>query len=223
MIPIDTVLVPQGAEYRAVCRGLKQANCDLTKVVAIPIGTKNVEKALEDKQFWQIKPRTVLLTGLCGSLSARYSVGDKILYCSCDFGNESLATDKLLTDAIKQKLSKSVYLANSVTSDRPICQVKEKLRLSKIYPNSIVDMEGFAYLQELQQRNVAVAMLRVVSDDLRGDLPDLGGAIDNDGNLKPFALAIAMLKQPLAAARLIKGSLIGLNNLQQIMTELFSD
>jgi hypothetical protein len=84
-------------------------------------------------------------------------------------------------------------------------------------------MEGFAYLEELQKRGIAVAMLRVVSDDLTGDLPDLSQAIDGKGNLKTASLAIAMLRQPLAATRLIRGSLIGLKALQQITTELFSN
>jgi hypothetical protein len=40
-LSIDTILVPQGAEYQAVCRGLKQANCQKTRVISIPIGVNN--------------------------------------------------------------------------------------------------------------------------------------------------------------------------------------
>ncbi len=65
-------------------------------------------------------------------------------------------------------------------------------------------------------------MLRVVSDDLTGDIPNLDSAIDPNGNLQTWPMAIAFLQQPLAAIRLIKGSLRGLKTLQQITTQLFS-
>lgn len=220
-LPIDAILVPQGAEYFAVCRGLKYARRNQTEVISVPIGVNDIAQNLDRKLFWQQKPQTVLMMGLCGSLYSQYRIGDRILYQSCSLEEASLATDKLLTDRIGQKLFPSVTLANSITSDRPICQVKEKLLLAKKYSSSVVDMEGFAYLQKLQQRDVAVAMLRVVSDDLTGNLPDISQAIDRNGNLNAFNLAIAMLRQPLASARLIKGSLVGLKALQQTTTELF--
>ncbi|WP_036485498.1 hypothetical protein [Myxosarcina sp. GI1] len=219
---INIILVARGAEYQAVCRGLKQAKCNQQKVVAIPIGINNIKRYLEAIPFGQPQPQSALLMGLCGSLTWQYRVGDKVLYQSCNYHDRTLVTDESLTHAIWQKLSKSVALANSVTSDRPICLASEKLRLGNIYPNSVVDMEGFAYLQALQKRGVAVAMLRTVSDDLTGDIPNLARAIDDKGNLKTFDLAIAMLQQPIAATRLIKGSLIGLKALQQITAELFS-
>ncbi|MEM6614481.1 MAG: hypothetical protein AAF652_19990, partial [Cyanobacteria bacterium P01_C01_bin.72] len=90
------------------------------------------------------------------------------------------------------------------------------------YTATIVEMEGYSYVQELQRRDKSVSMLRIVSDDLSGDLPNLNQAIDSQGNLKTLPMAIAMLQQPLAAARLIKGSLTGLKKLEQLTTELFT-
>ena len=43
---IDTIVVPQGAEYQAVCRGLRLADADPIQVITIPMGTKNIEQIL---------------------------------------------------------------------------------------------------------------------------------------------------------------------------------
>ena len=83
-------------------------------------------------------------------------------------------------------------------------------------------MEGFCCLRELRNRNIAAASLRVVSDDFIHDLPDLNKAIHENGNLKFLPLALAMVRQPIAAMRLIEGSLTGLKVLQRITTKLFS-
>ena len=54
MIPIDTIVVPQGAEYQAVCRGLKKARVNTVRVIPIPIGTKNVLQTLVNRSFLSI-------------------------------------------------------------------------------------------------------------------------------------------------------------------------
>ena len=52
-------------------------------------------------------------------------------------------------------------------------------------------------------------------------IPNLNRAIDPDGNLRTLPMAIAFLQQPLAAIRLIRGSLTGLKTLQQVTFKLF--
>jgi hypothetical protein len=59
-------------------------------------------------------------------------------------------------------------------------------------------------------------MLRVVSDNAQHDLPNLANAIDQNGALQPLPLAWSMVKQPIAAMRLIRGSLQGLKRLQAV-------
>ncbi|MGL5939989.1 MAG: phosphorylase [Waterburya sp.] len=236
-LAINTIVVPQGAEYQAVCQGLKQARrqraedrrqrgglnqveqVNNPQVVSIPIGINHVKKILEDRVFKVTKPQTVLIIGLCGSLVPQYSVGDPVLYQSCwNFDHEFLNLDTSLITMIQQKLA--VDLVTGLTSDRLIHQSKEKQKLSQQYPVSVVDMEGYGYIKELQQRGISVAMLRVVSDDLAGNIPDLTKAIDQDSNLQKLLMAIALLQQPVAATRLIKGSLTGLKILQQVTYQL---
>lgn len=213
---IDTILVPQGAEYQAVCKGLAQAGKSNIEIVPIPIGVDHLKEYLEKRNLGQ----NLLILGLCGSLSPQYAVGESVIYQGCcSLDGDLIATDSQLTDAIEQKLPQA-SLVTGVTSDHPICRAKEKLDLAKIYSTQVVDMEGHGCLQLLQNRGVVVAIVRVVSDDCVHDIPNLEPAIAC-GQLNYSQLAIAMLRQPLAAIRLIQGSLTGLKTLNQIAKDLF--
>ena len=63
---INTIIVPQGAEHQAVCRGLQQSNAENVRVIPIPLGTKNVEQILAN--YSSLINGRVLIMGLCGSL-----------------------------------------------------------------------------------------------------------------------------------------------------------
>lgn len=218
---INTIVVPQGAEYQAVCRGLLKAQVDSIQVIAIPIGVRHITKVLANYSEQIDSWANVLIMGLCGSLSDSYTVQDSVLIKSCQDLNHNLVDlDAKLTAKIQQKLS--IDLVNALTSDRAITEAKEKLFLAQQHPTTIVEMEGYSYIKELQRQGISVAMVRVVSDDLRGDIPDLNQAINSQGNLKALPLAIALIKQPLAAIRLIKGSLAGLRALEEITAKLFT-
>lgn len=219
-LTINTIVVPQGAEYQAVCQGLKQAYSPNIKVVSIPIGTKDVLQTLINRSFEFISPQRVLIMGLCGSLTDRQSVGDRVLYENCcNVAQNRLNLDPELTREIQQRLLLNLF--KGLTSDRPICQAKEKFKLAYEYNVEVVDMEGYAYIKELQRQGISVAMLRIVSDDAKGNIPDLSLVIDEQGSLNAWQMAMAMVQQPLASIRLIQGSLTGLEQLRKVTQELF--
>jgi hypothetical protein len=66
-------------------------------------------------------------------------------------------------------------------------------------------------------------MLRVISDNCHHNIPDLSSALSSDGSLQTLPLAIGLLRQPLAATRLILGALRGLKVLQDVTTSLFTE
>lgn len=217
---IDTIVVPQGAEYQAVCRGIPKSCLDKIQIITIPMGTENVTQVLASYSRQLNQAQRVLIIGLCGSLSHSYSVGDVILVKSCqDLVGNQIDLDLELTTRIQDLIS--VDLVAGLTSDRIITQAREKQQLARQYDLSIVEMEGYGYVAELQQQGLSVAMVRIVSDGLKGDIPDLSNAIDHQGKIKAMPMAIAFIKQPLAALRLIRGSLAGLKALEQITTKLF--
>lgn len=220
-LAIDTIVVPQGAEYQAVCRGLAKFNLAQLRLIKIPMGRKNMSQILTRYAPFD-EARKVLLLGLCGSLSQGYPVGDGVVVTSCqNLDRQQINLDVELTNKIKHKLS--LKAVTGLTSDRIITQAVEKQRLGQHYCASVVEMEGYGWATWLQQRGIAVAMVRVVSDDLKGDLPDLSRAVDHKGNLQPLPMTAAFLRQPQAAIRLIRGSLIGLNALSKITAKLFTE
>jgi hypothetical protein len=219
---VHTILVPQGVEYQAVCQGLQTVTLK-PQVLAIPVGGA----VRQQLQMWQHLPnfsegRTVLLMGLGGGLTPQLRIGDAVLYQTCVYrvGDQSktLSCDRPLTTQLQKRLPE-ITLVQGITSDRVIWSAQEKQQLAQQAAADVVDMEGFIALENLQ--HCRVAMLRVISDDHQHDIPDLTTAFNSDGSLQPFSLAASMLRQPIAATRLIQGSLTGLKQLQAFTRKLF--
>ena len=226
---IQTILVPQGAEYQAVCRGLNRVSGLKPVVVPIPVGSQPLTRFL---QKWLAEGRLgdsqhqVLVMGLCGSLNKRYAVGEVVLYSDCIYQVNAATTsikssDRNLTALLYSHLQQKAAFVNGLTSDRLIWSAQEKRRLAEQYNADVVDMEGFAIFDLLTQAGAAVSMVRVVSDDAQYNIPDLDSAISPNGYIQPLSLASKMLRQPIAATRLIRGSLQGLMVLQKSAKALF--
>jgi nucleoside phosphorylase len=232
ILPIDVILVPQGAEYQAVYRGLKQVKPPHPEVIPIPLGINAVTAYLNQKTR-DLAPTTtakVVLMGLGGSLSPDYQVGNVLIYKSCllprhdqGSGFSRLECNGALTNFLDAKLQPKVSLVDSLTTNRVISDRLEKEKLAQIYPAQVVDMEGYAVLSSLGNKSsFSVGIIRIISDDFNHDIPDLSVAIDDYGRLKTFILVKQMLKRPLAAFRLIKGSLFGLKVLENTVINLLS-
>ncbi|TAF06975.1 MAG: phosphorylase [Nostocales cyanobacterium] len=214
---IQTILVPQGAEYQAVCRGLSRFPGSQSKVIAVPLGMQALRQFLKKNcQHLNQLNQQVLLMGLCGSLNERYSIGDIVLYQDCIYQGKLQKCDSILNKSIHKQLGDKVSFVKGVTSDRVISLAEEKRNLHQQFGADVVDMEGFATLEFFQRLGVSVAILRVVSDDSLHDIPDLTSVITADGSLPPLPLAWKLIRQPLAAIRLIRGSLQGLKVLETI-------
>ncbi len=191
------VLVPQGAEYKAVRRGLGQTSP--IAVQAIPIGIDPVTRWLKTQE---IQADRILVMGLCGALAPELNAGDAVVYTSC----QTPAGEVWAMMAGVEALGRTV---RGVTSDRVLTTAQEKQGLAHL--GEVVDMEGIAIARAFPGR---MAMVRVVSDSAAQDLPDLSGAIDQAGRLQPFPMAKAMLKQPQLSLKLISGSLKALKVLE---------
>lgn len=220
--PISAILVPQGAEYRSVCQGIRRCAAPSPIVIPLPIGPSAVHHFLKAQSDAEWTRFPLLVMGLCGSLAPRYCVGDAVLYQQClDLSGHESANqpcDRDFTAWLQTRLHLPVVPA--LTSDRIITSAQEKQQLAQIHRADVVDMEGNAILTALP--HARLAMLRVVSDDCHHDLPDLTPALSPAGELLPGKLAIALLRRPIAATRLIRGSLHGLKVLQTLTATLLS-
>lgn len=126
--------------------------------------------------------------------------------------------DASLTIALQHQWDALLPSVTALTCDHAICKATEKVDLGKRYCAQVVDMEGYAVLDGLSDRGISVAMLRVVSDDCNGDLPNLEVAFDRNGQLLPWPLAGAMLSRPRAALELVRGALRGLAILERAIS-----
>ena len=229
LLDVQTILVPQGAEYRAVCRGLRDV-LNPPAVFPIPVGPTALTATLERLQQagCLFDGQHLLVMGLCGSLTPDLTVGTEVLYEACVSTQPAqtgkwLECDRGLTSQIHTLLGGAIPSVKAVTSDRVISRSLEKRQLAQTTQAEVVDMEGFAALAVLTGLGVAVATLRVISDDSQHDIPDLSHAFAANGSLKPVSLALALLKQPIAAVGLIRGSLKSLKILQNLTSELFKN
>lgn len=223
---INIILVPQGAEYQAVCRGIGRATTPV--VVPIPVGSAPLGRYLKT---WQQREtlgggQTLLVMGLCGGLTPHHAIGDIVIYQECIHRAEphtSLPCDAALTERLQSAFVQEATLVRALTSDRLVWSAQEKHQLAQQYHADVVDMEGFAALEFLAQTGATVAMLRVVSDNAQHNLPRLTNAIGEDGTLHSLPLAWGMIRQPIAAMRLIRGSLRGLKTLEVIAKRLVNE
>ena len=222
---IDTILTPQGAEYRTVSRGLGHNSLSGISCVPIPIGSVAVRNYMQGQQGAMgigHASSSVIVMGLCGSLSAGCNVGDVVVYDACVESGSLLVApcSSKLTDRLLEYLPDSTVRVRALTSDRVIESSVEKRTLGRATDAHVIDMEGYPIVEMLTAAGVAVAMIRVVSDGLDQDLPKLAKALDDLGGLRPLPLAVAMLRQPVAATHLIVGSLRGLQRLYEISATL---
>ncbi|NER81774.1 MAG: phosphorylase [Leptolyngbya sp. SIO1D8] len=221
---IQVVLVPAGAEYQSVKRAMQQVQ-NPPQMIAIPTGPQALKRFLITKQAqYVLQANRILVLGLGGSLSTAYTIGEGLLLEKmwCGFVTEGLPVyvcDRTLTQAIAQRLP-HIALGTGVTCDRVITTAAEKHQLRDRYGADIVEMEGAALLRALPS-HCSVAILRVISDDCHYDLPDISTAIGPDGHLKPMVLTWRFLRNPLAALRLIRGSLQALKALENVTVALF--
>lgn len=223
---ISVILVPNGAEYKAVCRGLKQAKARIP-VLPIPMGTISVKTFLTDclqaAHPLLCDRSTVLVMGLCGSLRSPYQIGDPVVYGQVSaLGNGSILTqacDHGFTAQIQSRLA----IQSSVsawTSDQFVATAEMKSKLAQTYQVDVVDMEGAAILETLADTGAAISMVRVISDNCLHNLPDMSGVISSAGTLLPNPLLMKIVREPIGSFRLIRGSLIGLQVLQQVTATL---
>ncbi len=224
---IDLVFVPQGVEYRSVCNGLSATGYQSITVVPIPVGPQGVTQFLQrwlQQSHWAAPPNALLM-GLGGSLTDKLSVGDVVICQTCVDGTKAMdvpmSCDSRILLSLSQRFSGTVMPVTGVSCDRIVNTTTEKRQLAQTYQAEVVDMEGFALLSSLQSTPVSVGIVRVISDDVHHDLPDLNSAISPDGNLQTLPLAMGILRQPLPALRLIRGSLKGLKQLEKATAQIF--
>ena len=201
------IVVPQGAEFKAVMDGLKKSqSTSILQALAIPAGF--AVKAFLEQESDRFRDVTrVIVLGLCGGLTNDAVVGQIGCYETCrDRSGNEYKCNYL-------NIGYEFINWNAVTIDRVMAKTTDKQLLNAETTCDVVDMESVWILKFMQQRGIGVSVVRVVSDGVVGDLPDLSQVFDLNGALKPIELTRAFVMRPIAALRLIRGSILGLRQL----------
>jgi nucleoside phosphorylase len=227
-LSVDVILVPEGFELRVVEASIKKTALTAPRIEAIPIGqaaqARHLDQLLDSGRVFPPGSR-ILLMGLAGALAEGLNVGDGVLIHDC--GRQLSATeicwkscDPALTDTIANT-GKGIKSGRLITSDVVVCRSRQKQLLSLQTHADVVDMEGFTVLEILSAAGHQVAILRVVSDDRDHDIPDLSTVVSATGSIQVIPLVLAFLQRPVAACRLIIGSLQALRTLSSLTHQLF--
>jgi len=184
---MTTILVPRGPEAAAVRRAGTSA-----RIVELPAG------AAAAGALPEFAPgETVVVMGLCGALW-RLKAGEVCVYGRLVDAASDLALDPELVDALSRRLP-SASVVNACTTNRVVTSVTARSALAQRFNAEVVDMEGTYLAAALGARKVPFAMVRVVSDDPSRDLPPIEDTIDEQGRIRPLALAFAFARAPRAA------------------------
>ena len=228
---IDTILVPQGAEYQAVCKGLRGNQSNFPNVIAVPMTYEPLQDFLVN---WLMSEAVqehhisgVLMLGLAGSLSPKYPIGKLVIYQQCLRLNlstqqvETYSSDGSLSSMLRKAMGAELSWVTGINSDRFIGSIADKIKLAQQYQADVVDMESTAAFAVFQKENIPITVIRAISDDIDHNMPDLGDAINAKGELAILPLALKLLANPSAALRLIRGSQKGLKALEKLVNDLF--
>jgi hypothetical protein len=189
---MTVLLVPRGAEERAVRRGAAGA----ASVVAIPAGARAA--TLPDP----LPPGPIVVLGLCGALRG-LRAGAAVLYRDAVDERGRYAFDGELVRALHAALP-ALTQVHACTVGHVVTRAAERAALAAAYGADVVDMETTHVARALAERGRASLTVRVASDDPSYDLPPLEDAIGEGGTLRPLRLARAFAARPRAALRFVR-------------------
>ncbi len=128
----------------------------------------------------QFKPGLIINGGFSGALSPELRVGDVIVGSSVTSLKKN--EDRLLHDDFSIPVGEFTR-GKLLTESRFINDPDEKKRLYESTGALVVDMETWGVVEAVQQSKTPVASVRVVSDEARERLPDMGAIYSSNGEL----------------------------------------
>jgi nucleoside phosphorylase len=208
-----------------VCRG-RFADRHLT-ILKSEVGAHGFSQRLA-AHLRNNKYEALVVAGLAGALDPKLKTGDAVVFDTCHnarAGNGTIvACDDGLSQFISEELVKSgqgCYRGAGVTVDKIITRASEKIDLGARYRAAAVDMETYDSLTVCAEFGLSAAALRVVSDDAASDLPDFNRAINPDGRMNNWRMAVAIMMSPIDSIRFLLSIKRVLSSLRTSLQTIF--
>ena len=150
---------------------------------------------------------TVINIGYCGAIDSSVKSGDIIKVNNIlDENGKKIKCISDKTNSIAKKIEKLNLTELDLITTLKVKNLKEKIELKKKYSNvSLVDMEAFYLLEELNKKKKNFYSIKIVYDDLSFEIPTiLQNFLDDNGELifsKDFLITI--FKNPYLLIKLI--------------------
>jgi len=152
------------------------------------------------------RPDAVIVIGLCGGLTDSLPEMTIVTYSACvsvmNGGIPRPCTPQICTQITALLSARNVPCGSviGITSPRIAVSRAEKLQLAQTGAQ-VVDMESYEILSAADKAGTPAAVVRVVSDSLDRNLPNLNLAINPDGSVNNGRAIRVMLGSPLLTAR----------------------
>jgi nucleoside phosphorylase len=154
------------------------------------------------------KPDAIVVFGLCGGLAPSMAEGTIVAYTEClstEPGKPSLRCSKAVSDTLMSALMAANISCDwvvGITSARIATTPGERLNLAKSGA-AVVDMETYPIVSAAIKFGLPVAVLRVVSDSIDRELPDLNRALNDAGGLDGRKALKVAIGSPLKTLKLL--------------------
>jgi len=134
------------------------------------VGRKRAKKSIKQILDY-VLPDRIIIAGFAGAINPEVQVGDLLLtrdvYYAENDTNTFFNFDTDLTAFFSKTLKKetiSHHIGTGVCCDKMVDNAEYKQALRKKYKADCVDMESYHIQKILQDKNIPIAMIRVISD-----------------------------------------------------------
>jgi nucleoside phosphorylase len=214
--------------------GKGQAGDNQIELFCTKMGPQNAAEQA-NKALDQTKANIVLIVGLAGGLVANSQHTDLVLYENCFFLpnyelplSPSISCDEKLNKILYKNLQTkelNLFQGSGITLPWVVCKAQEKANLAQKYKVFAVDMESYQILKAAKQRDRVATVLRIISDDAKGDLPNINNAMDKNAEVNNFKMLVEFAKHPVLATRFLlnlnKAIKVLKNTLPKILSQDF--
>jgi nucleoside phosphorylase len=174
------------------------------------------------------RPDAVVVVGMCGSLTSAINESEVIVYTDClssgDNSSRVGCTTSLFEHITALLKSKNIICrsAAGISATRIATTKDEKLALAKSGA-TVVDMESYEIVAAAIQARLPVAVIRVVSDSLERELPDLNVAIQENGEVNSLQLLRIFIGSPILTSKVFAASRRALRTLSSALEIVLGD
>jgi len=169
-------------------------------VVRTGIGQKAMAKAAA-YCIDNFNPKACINVGYCGGSTPDIGTGDLVIaerVVHDETGEELVCSSDLIDNSKKicsdRELRSTV--GGVVTVDHVVSGPHDKAYLGTKNNSCAVDMESFAFAKECNERGVPFAVVRACLDPMDMLLPDLEGAVDEEGRTDITGAVKKMIQKP---------------------------